>query len=185
MSALFIGVNMARKRKTKHKPAKIDTRVSEQIKYGAELMARKMGLSISGYVGRALEDRLSVDGIGRRQPGELDSLLDRLWSVQEDERIFNLAVHAPELMSDEEQSIIATVMRVPRFWRPVAGMGGYLEVHPDRLALRGGLVDLEETGIFWELIVRAARGESVDWKKEFADYDAAIPQFETSLEDFD
>ena len=174
---------MAKKPKIKHKPAKIDTRVSEQIKYGAELMARKMGLSISAYVGRALEDRLIADGIGRRKPGELDSLLDRLWSASEQERIFNLAAHAPELMSDEEQSIIAIVMRFPRFWRPFAEKGESIQFDPDYMTLRGGVVDLYEIGIFWELILRAARGESVDWKKEFDDYYASIPETEPLSDD--
>ncbi len=176
---------MAKKPKIKYKPAKIDTRVPERIRYGAELMARKMGLSISGYVGRALEEKLKADGIDRREPGEIGSLLDKLWSSREDERLLNLANYAPELMTSDEQSVVSVVMRVPRFWKPLAEKAAPVDFDPNYLVLSGGIVDLEETGIFWELIVKAGRGESVDWKKEFADYDAAAPKFDASPLDFD
>lgn len=97
-------------KKQKHKTAKIDTRIPDKVRYGVDLMSRKLGLSVSSYVGRAIEKSLAIDGLATKEPGQLHSLLDRLWSESEAQRLFRLVDHAPELATSHEHKL-ARVMR--------------------------------------------------------------------------
>ena len=92
-------------KKQKFKTAKVDARVPDRLAYGLQLMSRKLGMSVSAYIGRAIEQRLVLDGIDKKEPGELHSLLDKLWAPSEAERLVSLALHAPDLMSADDQAI--------------------------------------------------------------------------------
>lgn len=90
-------------KKIKHKPSKIDARISEKARYGVDLMARKLGISVSAYIGRAIEQCLVADGIDAREPGELYSKLEKLWVPNPAERLLALCLHEPGLATPDEQ----------------------------------------------------------------------------------
>lgn len=52
---------------------------------------------------RAIDKMFDDEGLNSREQGQLLSLLDKLWSESESERIQALQAHAPELMTHEEQ----------------------------------------------------------------------------------
>ena len=88
----------------RNKTAKIDARISDRLRFGVELMARKLGISVSAYASRALEIALISDGIARKVDGEMYSLLDRVWHPNEAFRLIALEHHAPELVTPEEEA---------------------------------------------------------------------------------
>lgn len=90
-------------KKQKHKPSKVDARISDRTRYGVDLMSRKLGMSVSAYIGRAIEQSLVADGIDAREPGQMYSKLEKLWSPNAAERLLALCFHEPELTTPEEQ----------------------------------------------------------------------------------
>ncbi len=65
---------------------------------------------------RAIDKMFDDEGLNSRDQGQLLSLLDKLWSDSESERIFALQAHAPELMTPEEQimRMVLDVIKVSR-----------------------------------------------------------------------
>jgi hypothetical protein len=96
----------------KNKTSKIDARISERLRFGVELMARKLGISVSAYAARALEQALIADGIDRRPDAGMYSLLDRVFSQNEGERVLALCQHAPELASTEEKLVSDVLLAI-------------------------------------------------------------------------
>lgn len=90
-------------KKQKHKPSKVDARISDRTRYGVDLMSRKLGMSVSAYIGRAIEQSLVADGIDAREAGQMYSKLEKLWSPNAAERVLALCLHEPELATPEEQ----------------------------------------------------------------------------------
>ena len=97
-----------RKRQT-FKGHSFSLRVPEKVRYGLDLLARKHHVQMSALVMRAIEKMFEDEGLNRREPGQLLSLMDKLWSDSEAERIYLLQQHAPELMTREEQSMRAVL----------------------------------------------------------------------------
>lgn len=97
-----------RKRQT-FKGHSFSLRVPEKVRYGLDLLARKHHVQMSALVMRAIEKMFEDEGLNRRESGQLLSLMDKLWSDSEAERIYLLQQHAPELMTREEQSMRAVL----------------------------------------------------------------------------
>lgn len=97
-----------RKRQT-FKGHSFSLRVPEKVRYGLDLLARKHHVQMSALVMRAIDKMFEDEGLNRREPGQLLSLMDKLWSDSESERIYLLQQHAPELMTREEQTMRAVL----------------------------------------------------------------------------
>lgn len=92
-----------RKKRQTFKGHSFSLRVPEKVRYGLDLLARKHHVQMSALVMRAIDKMFDDEGLNSRDQGQLLSLLDKLWSDSESERIFALQAHAPELMTPEEQ----------------------------------------------------------------------------------
>lgn len=161
---------MARKKKAKLKTSKVEARVSDRLAYGVEIAARKAGMSMSGYLGRALEEKLAREGLDRKDAATMRSPLDDLWSPEEWERLVRLAAHAPELLSEEDQTLLGLIMRSPVFFTN----GEAQDV--DDMPLRGGFVRGENVGVCWGSLLQVARGETPapDWNAEIDAHHAHV-----------
>lgn len=93
---------LKRTRKTT-KGSTITIRLSDRTRYGLDLVCRLRGESISSVAGKAINMVLDGEGIDSREPGELQSKLDRLWSPDPAERLMRLYEQAPELLTEEER----------------------------------------------------------------------------------
>ena len=92
-----------RKKRQTFKGHSFSLRVPEKVRYGLDLLARKHHVQMSALVMRAIDKMFDDEGLNSRDQGQLLSLLDKLWSESESERILALQAHAPELMTHEEQ----------------------------------------------------------------------------------
>ena len=117
-----------RKKRQTFKGHSFSLRVPEKVRYGLDLLARKHHVQMSALVMRAIDKMFDDEGLNSRDQGQLLSLLDKLWSDSESERIFALQTHAPELMTHEEQ-VMRMVLDVINVARSKDKLLGLLEQH--------------------------------------------------------
>ena len=96
---------MKRTRKS-HKTHTFSIRVPEKVRFGLDVLATKNNAQMSALVLRAIEDMFEREGLARREPGQLLSLLDRLWSESEYRRLRNIQKFAPELLNQTDRDIL-------------------------------------------------------------------------------
>jgi len=80
-------------------------RLDPKLKYLAEIAARKQRRSLANFIEwsieRALDSVLIVDSDG----STVSEASSRLWALEEPDRLIQLAIHYPDLMSYDEQLI--------------------------------------------------------------------------------
>jgi hypothetical protein len=96
-----MGVFMAKLIYKKPKLGVISVRVDPKLRYGLDLVARKQHISVSDAVVQAVDTYLQEKGLAVKELGQNLSLLDRLWSESESERIVNVAKYSDLASSDE------------------------------------------------------------------------------------
>lgn len=99
------------KRKTKAGSTRTEVfamRLDPQLKYLAELLARKQRRSMANLIEWALETVLRNNSIDDSGNTAWDAG-STLWDVSESRRFVNLATHYPELLNYEEQCYLSTV----------------------------------------------------------------------------
>lgn len=117
--------------KLKHKKPKtgvISVRVDPKLRYGLDLAARQQHISVSDAVVQAVVGYLESKGLMERQPGEIETLLDKLWNESETARIENLFNLAPGLMTGEEKAIWLTISKLREKLADTAAEAGEEEV---------------------------------------------------------
>lgn len=130
-------VSSMRKKRPIFKGHSFSIRVPEKVRYGLDLLCRKHNVQISSLVLRAIEQMFEVEGLSKREPGQLLSLLDRLWSESEIERLEALQAHAPELATSKERvqiqflKLVAEVDSVEDFKSRFFSFGGPVDVIND------------------------------------------------------
>lgn len=102
---------MRKPRKT-YKGHTFSIRVPEKVRYGLELLSRKNQVQMSTLVLRAIETMFESEGLNRREPGQLLSLLDKLWRETETERILTLVELAPELATEDEKKAAIVIKAI-------------------------------------------------------------------------
>lgn len=122
------------KKRQVYKGHSFSLRVPEKIRYGLDLLARRRGIQMSALVGRAIETLLETEGLAAKRPGEVVTLLDRIWSEDEPERVAALVRHAPELATPGERQAAATLERFQARYQRVSDLIG-------RPALSGKVLD--------------------------------------------
>jgi len=100
---------------------------------------------------RAIDKMFDDEGLNNRDQGQLLSLLDKLWSDSESERIFALQAHAPELMTPEEQ-IMRMALDVIKVSRDKQQLLTYLEKH----SLTDDLLDPRISDTFANDVIKAS-----------------------------
>jgi hypothetical protein len=104
---LWYKLGMAKKKM--HRDAVLHCRVPAKVKYGADLLCRKHSASTALIVEKSLLTLFDKEGLMARGPGEMTTLLDKLWSPIPEERLYRLWLHAPDLMTQEERELLQWV----------------------------------------------------------------------------
>lgn len=103
----------------------VTVRFDPQTKYAAELAARKQRRTLSSYIESAIEENVKhITGFNGEfvQGGYVTKNLSiaeiawLTWDVDEPDRIINLALYVPELLSFEEQQVWKVVSECDYFW---------------------------------------------------------------------
>jgi hypothetical protein len=147
-----------RKKKVSTKEHTFSIRMPEKIRYALDLLARRHHTQVSAIVMKSILKEFEVENFTTLAPGEHLSLMDKLWASSEPVRVVNLAAHAPELLTDEERDVVNVILRSSALWT----RDGKLPDNCDPelwISLRGGVVDMDAVGRFWDYIVQTARKE--------------------------
>lgn len=105
------------------KPRKTSTvtvRLPDKTKFAIDLLCERHGASISTVISRAIEDLAERENLTTRKPGEMLSLLDKLWDEDEHQRLRNMYRHAPELMPWEVREAIKRELDAEAFGEAAA-----------------------------------------------------------------
>lgn len=105
-----------------HKSEVVTVRVTPRIRYGLELMARLHQESIPEVITRAISEAFTSEDGGlfvyvdddKSQPR---NLLDRVWADRPSDRLVNLALRYPAVMSRTEKTMWSVVRGTPKYWR--------------------------------------------------------------------
>lgn len=89
-----------------HKPHAFSVRVPDKTRFGIDLLCKKNGVQLSTLIVRAVEDLFEKEGLGTRKPGEMFSLLDKLWDENPAVRWRNIATNAPEFLSAYDMEML-------------------------------------------------------------------------------
>ncbi len=101
----------------------VTVRLDPRLNYLCELGARAQRRTKSSFIEWAVETALNavtIPGTDRsygEQPQSVDDLSYLLWDVDEADRIANLGIHAPILMTHEEQTIWKAIRNYGYLWR--------------------------------------------------------------------
>ena len=95
-------------------------RMPEKTRYGLDLLARKHHTQISAIVIKAVDALLEAEGLTTRQPGELFSTLDKLWSESGVARLLARVEHTPELATVDEKRIYEAMQAIRERYRSVS-----------------------------------------------------------------
>lgn len=101
----------------------VTVRLDPRLNYLCELGARAQRRTKSSFIEWAVETALNavtIPGTDRGyggQPQSVDDLAYLLWDVDEADRIANLGLHAPILMTHEEQTIWKAIRNYGYLWK--------------------------------------------------------------------
>jgi|SRR6185369_1529131 len=95
-------------------------RIPEKTKYGLMLMSRLHHEPVADIVIRALNNLFSAGRVGLiiKVPGDKDPmhLLDAVWAERESDRVANLAMTYPQLLSASEKLAWDAISEDTRYW---------------------------------------------------------------------
>lgn len=98
----------------------VTVRFDPQLKYAAELAARKQRRTLSSYIEWAIEENVkymtAIEGDLNTAKRSISEIAWLTWDVDEPDRIINLAMYLPELLSFEEQQVWKVVSECDYFW---------------------------------------------------------------------
>lgn len=100
----------------------VTVRLDPRLNYLTELAARAQRRTKSSFVEWAVEtvlDEVSVPGTGgyNAEPSSIEDLASSLWDVDEADRLANLALYAPILLTHEEQVLWKVICNYIHVWR--------------------------------------------------------------------
>jgi hypothetical protein len=151
-----------RARSGKSRTETISVRLDPQLRYLAELAARKQRRTLSSFVEWAIDDSLNrvvIDegydrDIGQAYSVDLRSVADQLWDVEEADRFAKLASRYSPMLNHIEQIIWKLVRENGYFWR-----GNYNQY--DKWVWEVSERDLafDRLRNYWGILNAVARGE--------------------------
>jgi hypothetical protein len=110
----------ATKGEGKRKSEVVTVRLDPQLKYLAELAARRQRRPLSSYIEWAVEESLSRVYPAYDPSASSDTLKDvanALWDVDETDRFVKLALRYPDLLDHEEQRLWKLIRECGLLWR--------------------------------------------------------------------
>jgi hypothetical protein len=141
----------------------VTMRLDPKLRYLTELAARQHRRTVSSFIEWAIERQLDhvilfEDYDFHDRSTSKVSLADeaqKLWDIDEPDRIAKLALHYPELLSYEEQVIWKLIRECGYLWKGTYDQQGYWtwEVKP-------GSLDFNRLRTHWETFKQVAAGEA-------------------------
>lgn len=96
----------------------ITLRLEPEVRYFAELAARKWRTTVSGFVERAIETAFSqVHLEGNGTPKTMAALRRVLWDVDAEDRFVKLALLYPDMLTYTEQRVWKMIRENVAFWK--------------------------------------------------------------------
>jgi len=104
-----------------HKTHTFSIRVPEKVRFGLDVLATKNNAQMSALVLRAIEDMFEREALSSREPGQLLSLLDKIWDDSDAQRLLKMRAICPELLSSADRGALDAIARVEEHnGRPLA-----------------------------------------------------------------
>jgi hypothetical protein len=146
------------KGESKRKSEVVTVRLDPQLKYLAELAARRQRRPLSSYIEWAVEESLSRVYPAYDPSTSSDTLKDvanALWDVDETDRFVKLALHYPDLLGHEEQRLWKLIRECGFLWR-----GNYRSPEGEwQWTVRESSLIWGELREHWDTFRKVARGE--------------------------
>lgn len=107
---------MARPKKHVQPTVNVSLRIDPKVKFAIELLAREQKRTITGAIEWAVQKALSSQQVTTgADVGNLQMLVDRVWSPDDLERVLYLGIFTEHLLSFEEQCLWLVVRDNPHF----------------------------------------------------------------------
>ena len=94
----------------------LSVRIDPRTRYGLELLSRIQRRSVTGVVEWSIHESLSKELINCEHNVSVDDGLNRLWYVNEIERLIALAIYYPQLLNFEEFRKWKVIEYTSDFW---------------------------------------------------------------------
>lgn len=100
----------------------IGIRITPKMRFGLELMSRLHGRAMAEVVSYAIEEVFSseIEGLwddqGAPEAGGKRPLLNLLWAEQGSDRLANIALRCPQLLTPGEKRMWAHIKEMPQLW---------------------------------------------------------------------
>ncbi len=157
----------------------LTVRIEPRLRWGLELLARKQRRTMSSVVEWAIlraikseDEGLDYSYTDREGDNVKRNLLDVTWTIEESERIANLAFNAPHLMTYEEEVLWQATKDAGLVWKGHYDKNGDWEWTPYEQYL-----NLKRLRQYWPIIKKVAAGEEPRSKLP------QVVQKDTSLDD--
>lgn len=104
------------------KTSTLSVRLTPKMRFGLEIMARLHRDTVPEIVTRAINDVFSseFEGLwdyeGPEESGSKRPLLNLLWAEEPSDRLVNIALYSPNLLSTVERRIWMKIKNDPKFW---------------------------------------------------------------------
>jgi hypothetical protein len=147
------------------RPVNLVVRVSSELRYLAEIAARAQHRTVSSFaewaIDKALADVELTDGFTDENDEWVDAesvetLREKLWDVDEPDRLAKLAINFPRLLTHDEQALWKLVKGDPFYWNEVRRNQKKerweWDTDEDNL-------NFEELGMHWESLKKVAKKE--------------------------
>ena len=122
----------------------VTIRIDSRTRFGVDLLARLGRTTVTEVISQQIRERLAqalpkcdVDG---REVG----LLDAVWDEYEQDRMVKLAVHAPDLLSPEEQKLWRVISE-DRKYLPKSGRPNFAAIRDNWRLIKDKVKDYEDS----------------------------------------
>lgn len=134
----------------KNKTAGLTLRMSPRCKFNLELLSRRQRRSISSVI----ED-MATTAMNATMPG----IAEKLWAPDDAGRVINMAIHAPDLLTHDEELIVNAIVHEPALWDASYERVDPIEPAPWEIDFKGGVLDMRLVRLHWQSIVAVAEQE--------------------------
>lgn len=84
----------------------------ERTRFGLDLLAKREGVQVSAIALRAIDLLFEREGLTSREPGQLLSILERVWDESDAQRLLKMQAICPELLSSEDRGALHALHQV-------------------------------------------------------------------------
>ena len=92
----------------------VTVRLDPKLKFAAELAARRQRRTLSSFIEWAVEG--GVGSVEVTPNVYIDTVIERIWDVEEADRLVKLAINFPALLTFDEERLWKMISENPYFW---------------------------------------------------------------------